>query len=180
MKLTVQIHFDQAWHDAAELSLPAPEQGARGSAQLRYTTDYAVERLFQDDLYACSLLLPVELMLTHESPHWFGFLEDIMPAGASRRFWVDYLGLHDLPTGRQDVALLAHGTIAPVGNLRIKEAVPDATAKNTLEERRFPVQSVVERQGDFLEYTQQMGGGQRWRDRRWWRGAQAVASAQPR
>lgn len=157
MKLTVQIHFDQAWHDAAEVSLPAPEQGVRGSAQLRYATDYAVERLFQDGLHACSLLLPVELMLTHESSRWFGFLEDIMPAGASRRFWVDYLGLHDLPAGRQDAELLAHGTIAPVGNLRIKEAVPDAAAKSTLEERRFPMQSVVERQGDFLEYAQQMG-----------------------
>lgn len=157
MKLTVQIHFDQAWHDAAELSFPVPEQGTRGPSRLRYTTDYAVERLFQDDLHACSLLLPVELMLTHESPRWFGFLDDIMPAGASRRFWVDYLSLHGLPAGQQDVELLAHGTIAPVGNLRIKEAVPDATAKKALEERRFPMQSVIERQVDFLEYAQQMG-----------------------
>lgn len=70
---------------------------------------------------------------------------------------MDYLGLHALPAGRQDAELLAHGTIAPVGNLRIKEAVPDAAAKKTLEERRFPMQSVVERQGDFLEYAQQMG-----------------------
>ncbi|WP_447044918.1 type II toxin-antitoxin system HipA family toxin [Vreelandella sp. H-I2] len=157
MKLTVQIHFDQAWHDAAELSFLAPEQGTRGPSRLRYTTDYAVDRLFLDDLHACSLLLPVELMLTHESPRWFGFLEDIMPAGASRRFWIDYLGLHDLPAGRQDAELLAHGTIAPVGNLRIKEAVPDASAKQILEERRFPIQSVLERQVDFLEYAQQMG-----------------------
>ncbi|MFC7367960.1 HipA domain-containing protein [Vreelandella zhaodongensis] len=157
MKLTIQVHFDQAWHDAAELSLPHPEQGTRGASRLRYTTDYAVEWLFQDDLHACSMQLPIELMLTHESPHWFGFLEDIMPAGASRRFWVDYLGLHDLPVGHQDAELLARGTIAPVGNLRVKESVPDLSAKKVLEERRFPVQSVVERQVDFLEYAQQMG-----------------------
>ncbi|WP_271911961.1 type II toxin-antitoxin system HipA family toxin [Vreelandella alkaliphila] len=157
MKLTIQVHFEQAWHDAAELSLPNPEQGTRGESRLRYATDYAVEWLFQDDLHACSMRLPIELMLTHESPHWFGFLGDIMPAGASRRFWVDYLGLHDLPVGQQDAELLARGTIAPVGNLRIKESVPDLSVKKALEERRFPLQSVVERQVDFLEYAQQMG-----------------------
>jgi serine/threonine-protein kinase HipA len=157
MELTVQIHFDQAWHDAAKVSLPDPERGIRGASRLYYGTDYAVEWMFHDDLHACSLMLPVELMLTHESPRWFGFLEDIMPAGASRRFWVDYLGLHNLPAGRQDAELLARGTIAPVGNLRIKEAVPDSSAREVLGERRFPMQSVVERDVDFLEYAQQMG-----------------------
>jgi len=157
MDLTLQIHFDQAWHDAAMLTLPGPDRGVRGESRLRYATEYAVEWMFHDDLHACSLLLPVELMLTHESPRWFGFLEDIMPAGASRRFWVDYLGIQDLPAGRQDTALLARGTIAPVGNLRIKEAVPDDSLRGSLGERRFPMQSVVERDVDFLEYAQQMG-----------------------
>lgn len=157
MKLTVQIHVDQVWHDAAEVVLPDPEKGAGGTSRLRYTTDYAIEKMFCDNLHACSLLLPVELMLTHESPRWFGFLEDIMPAGASRRFWVDYLGIHDLPVGRQDAELLARGTIAPVGNLRIKEAVPDHATQDAMGECRFPVQSVVERDVDFLEYAQQMG-----------------------
>lgn len=157
MKLTLQIHFDQAWHDAAEVTLPDPGRGTYGASLLRYATDYAVEWMFHDDLHAGSLVLPVELMLTHESPRWFGFLEDIMPAGASRRFWVDYLGIHHLPAGRQDAELLARGTIAPVGNLRIKEAVPDDSVKGGLGERRFPVRSVVERDVDFLEYAQQMG-----------------------
>ncbi|WP_290793444.1 HipA domain-containing protein [Halomonas sp.] len=157
MELTVQVHFNQAWHDAALLMLPSPDRGARGESRLRYATHYAVDWMFHDDLHACSLMLPVELMLTHESPRWFGFLEDIMPAGSSRRFWVDYLGLHDFPEGRQDTELLARGTIAPVGNLRIKEAIPARPAGNALIERRFPMLSVVERDTDFLEYAQQMG-----------------------
>ncbi|MDR5862397.1 HipA domain-containing protein [Halomonas campisalis] len=157
MVLTIQIHFDQAWRDAAELTLPEPERGVRGTSRLRYSPDYALDRMFRDDLHACSMLLPVELMLTHESPRWFGFLEDIMPAGASRRFWVNYLGLQDLPEGHQDTELLARGTIAPIGNLRIKEAVPDPSAKDVLGERRFAMRSVVERDTDFLEYAQQMG-----------------------
>ena len=70
---------------------------------------------------------------------------------------MNYLGLHDLPVGQQDAELLARGTIAPVGNLRIKQSVPDHSVKKAIEERRFPLQSVVERQVDFLEYAQQMG-----------------------
>lgn len=157
MKLTLQIHVDRVWHDAAEILIPDPEQGVQGASRLRYMADYAVEWIFHDDLHACSLVLPVELMLTHESARWFGFLEDIMPAGASRRFWVDYLGIQGLPAGRQDAELLARGTIAPVGNLRIKEALPDDSLREMLGERRFPVQSVAERDVDFLEYAQQMG-----------------------
>lgn len=157
MELTVQIHFGQAWHDAAVLTLPNPERGVRGPSRLHYSPDYAVDWMFHDDHQACSLLLPVELMLSHDSPRWFGFLEDIMPAGASRRFWVDYLGLQDLPEGRQDAELLARGTIAPVGNLRIKEAIPERREVDSLGERRFPMLSVVERHTDFLEYAQQKG-----------------------
>ncbi|MBS9402483.1 type II toxin-antitoxin system HipA family toxin [Halomonas sp. TRM85114] len=157
MELTLQIHFDQAWHDAAILILPAPDRGIRGEAKLRYEHNYAIDWMFHDDLHACSLLLPVELMLTHSAPRWFGFLEDIMPAGASRRFWVNYLGLHELPEGRQDTLLLAKGTIAPVGNLRIKEAVPEKRATASQSKRRFSLSSVVERHTDFLEYAQQMG-----------------------
>jgi serine/threonine-protein kinase HipA len=157
MRLTLQIHFGRVWHDAAEISLQDPERGVHGPSRLRYATDYAVEWMFHDERHAASLVLPVELMLTHESPRWFGFLEDIMPAGASRRFWVDFLGIHHLSTGRQDAELLARGTIAPVGNLRIKEAVPDNSLRDSLGERRFPVKSVVERDIDFLEYAQQMG-----------------------
>ncbi len=153
----MQVHVDHAWHDAAEVVLPDPEKGVSGTSRLCYITDYALEKMFCDDLRACSLRLPVELMLTHKSPRWFGFLEDIMPAGASRRFWVNYLGIQDLPAGRQDAELLARGTIAPVGNLRIKEAVPDNATQDAMGERRFPVQSVVERDVDFLEYAQQMG-----------------------
>ncbi|SEK19662.1 serine/threonine-protein kinase HipA [Halomonas daqiaonensis] len=157
MELTLQVHFDQSWHDAAVLALPNPDRGTRGASRLRYEPDYAVDWMFRDDHHACSLLLPVELMLTHDSTRWFGFLEDIMPAGASRRFWVNTLGLQDQSEGRQDADLLARGTIAPVGNLRIKEAVPERPADNSLSERRFPISNVVERHTDFLEYAQQMG-----------------------
>jgi serine/threonine-protein kinase HipA len=157
MQLTLQIHHDQRWHDAALLETPHPEQGTRGAAWLSYEQTYALEWMFRDDEHACSLTLPVELILKHQAERWFGFLEDIMPAGASRRYWVAHLGLQGMPEGQQDSELLRHGTIAPVGNLRIKEAIPQRPAGSRLEQRRFSLDDVVERHTDFLEYAQQMG-----------------------
>lgn len=156
MKLTVQVHLDNHWQDAATLTFTHPEQGIRGPCTLGYHQDYALEWMFHDDRYACSLNLPVELMYTYRNNHWFGFIEDIMPAGASRRYWVSQLGLQRMSSMEQDSILLQHGTIAPVGNLRIRESVPEEQYSN-LGRQRFSINEVVERQGNFLEYAQQMG-----------------------
>lgn len=157
MLLTVQAFHQGQWHDAAELIIEQPERGRRGPARLGYLTDYALEWLDRDDEHACSLRLPIELMNTHQSPRWFAFLDDIMPSGASRRYWVTQLGITALSEAEQDAALLAKGTIAPVGNLRIKEALPERPAGSTLEHQRFALADVVNRDSDFLAYAQQMG-----------------------
>lgn len=155
--LTIQTFHHGQWHDAAELVIEHPEQGRRGPARLGYITDYALEWLDRDDEHACSLLLPIELMNTHQSPRWFAFLDDIMPSGASRRYWVTQFGISALTEAEQDYALLAKGTIAPVGNLRIKEALPERPVGSTLEQQRFALRDVVDRDSDFLAYAQQMG-----------------------
>ncbi len=157
MRLTLQIYHDHHWHDAAQLEVPQPDMGTHGPAHLGYLQDYALEWMLRDDEHACSLTLPVELMMKHHGKRWFGFLEDIMPAGASRRYWISALRLQGLPTRRQDSELLRHGTIAPVGNLRIKEAVPERASGSQLHVRRFTREDVIDRHGDFLEYAQQMG-----------------------
>jgi len=158
MKLTIQTRLDQAWHDAAILSLPDSESGSRGNAELSYSSlEYALEHLGERRLSACSLLLPVMIAETYRSKPWFRFLDDIMPAGAARRHWVNTLGIADQTGPRQDARLLAAGTIAPVGNLRIKESVPEKIPASQLRHYRFTIADVVERQTDFLEYAQEMG-----------------------
>ncbi|MEC9482699.1 MAG: HipA domain-containing protein [Halomonas sp.] len=157
MPLTIQLFHHGQWHDAAVLTVDDPGRGRQGPVALGYETGYAIEWMRRDDEHACSLNLPVELMLNHHSPRWFGFLDDIMPAGASRRYWVAQLDIGDLPAYQQDYALLHHGTIAPVGNLRIKESLPALPETSQLKQRRFPLQEVAERHTDFLEYAQQMG-----------------------
>lgn len=157
INLTIQIFHRGAWHDAAELTLKQPQLGRGGPVRLGYEFDYALQWLQRDDEYACSLALPIELMIPHDSPTWFGFLDDIMPAGAARRYWVNQLGLGNTSPDKQDTELLCRGTIAPVGNLRIKESLPELPAGSGLKQRRFPMAEVVERNTDFLEYAQQMG-----------------------
>jgi len=158
MPLTFQIFHQNLWQDAAVLDITDPVAGRHGWASLSYhPVSYALENLGRNDECACSLNLPVDLMQTYRSQPWFAFLDDIMPAGASRRYWINYLGISHLPPAQQDYQLLAQGTMAPVGNLRIKEAVPFKKDGSHLTQMRFKVQDVVERHSDFLEYAQAMG-----------------------
>lgn len=80
-----------------------------------------------------------------------------MPAGAARRYWTQQLRIADRRGAEQDFALLQHGCIAPVGNLRVKESLPMLPANSRLQSARFLLTDVVERHTDFLEYAQQMG-----------------------
>lgn len=157
MALTLQIFHGNCWHDAATMIFPRPEAGRGGPMQLEYAQRYALEWQLRDGVHACSLVLPVDLMGIYRSPRWFGFLDDIMPAGASRRYWVSKLDIGHLPESQQDYALLLHGTIAPVGNLRIKESLSELPEGVLLNQVRFSVRDVVERHTDFLEYAQEMG-----------------------
>ncbi|MBV1788328.1 HipA domain-containing protein [Marinobacterium sp. D7] len=155
MYLTVEIFHSGQWFPAASLELIDPKLGRLSPVRLVYQQNYALDWMFSDDEHACSLNLPVELMMTHDSRHWFGFLDDIAPSGAGRRYWIDHLGLGNLPQAEQDTLLLQKGSIAPVGNLRIREALPQKPERLT--QHRFSPQDVIERQIDFLEYAQEMG-----------------------
>lgn len=155
--LTIQVLTQQQWRDIAILKLLSPERGTASPSRLGYELEYAVEWLDFNDEHACSLVLPVQIMIEHEADHWFGFLEDIVPAGSARRYLIDFWGLQALSSREQDSVLLAKGTIAPVGNLRIKESLPTLPADSTLHLRKFTLNDVVEHNSSFLEYAQEMG-----------------------
>lgn len=156
-KLTIQALLNANWLDIAELTLLEPQLGSAGSSELEYQLDYAIQYLDCRDEHACSVSLPVQILIKHESKTWFGFLDDIVPSGAARRYWVNYLNLQRLTHAEQDSILLEKGGIAPVGNLRIKEAVPPINPDSTLHLRYFSNVDVADRNADFLEYAQQMG-----------------------
>ncbi|WP_237680740.1 type II toxin-antitoxin system HipA family toxin [[Erwinia] mediterraneensis] len=139
------------------LEIKEPRKGRFSQAKLAYEFTYALDYLERNDIASCSLHCPVNLIGSHYAQPWFGFLDDIMPAGASRRYWINHLGLQGKSSGEQDYQLLKCGTIAPVGNLRIKESLPVLPPQSTLHYRRFPAEWATERDTDFLEYAQQMG-----------------------
>lgn len=156
-KLTIQALLNANWQDIADITLLKPELGAASASELEYNLDYAIRNMDKRDEYACSISLPVQILIKHESNTWFGFLDDIIPSGAARRYWVNYLGLQRLSNAEQDSILLEKGGIAPVGNLRIKEAIPPINPESTLHLRYFSTVDVTDRHIDFLEYAQQIG-----------------------
>lgn len=156
-KFTIQALLNANWFDIAELKLLEPKKGSASSCELEYELEYAISYLDKRDEHACSLSLPVQLIIKHESQTWFGFLDDIVPSGAARRYWVNYLNLQRLSYAEQDSILFEKGVIAPVGNLRIKEAIPPINPESTLHLRKFSTVDVADRNADFLEYAQQMG-----------------------
>lgn len=155
--LILQLYLDGNWHDVAELDVKEPSKGRESAALLAYDFNYAAEHLDRNDIASCSLNYPVMLIGSHFAQPWFGFLDDIVPAGASRRYWIQHLGLQGKSSAEQDYALLKAGTIAPVGNLRIKDSLPQLPENSQLKTRRFPAEWAIERDSDFLEYAQQMG-----------------------
>lgn len=158
MKLTLQLFHSGKWQDAASLAIPVPDKGRQGPIIAGYEPPaYALEWMGYNDQRALSLNLPVDLMRTYRAEYWFSFLDDIMPAGASRRYWINQLGIAHLPPSQQDFLLLKTGTIAPIGNIRIKEAVNETVAGSQLDQMRFSMADVVERDSDFMQYAQQRG-----------------------
>ncbi len=153
-QFTIQVLGAECWQDIATLDVLSPEKGRLSPCRLGYEQDYAIKHLEDNGIHAVSLNCPVRLFWEYTENSWFPFLEDLIPSGAARRVLVRALGLANQTPETQDFALLERGVIAPVGNLRFKEAIPEQTEKSL---RYFPVKEVVERQADFLEYASQMG-----------------------
>lgn len=159
MKLTLQCNLHSGWHDLGELTLNEPEKGRRSSCAFNYSLDYLTdicESFDSNGIEAASCLYATQLMTTYRKrDRWFSFLDDIVPSGASRRWWVSYLNMQHLSEAEQDTELLKQGTIAPVGNLRIKESVPKITPEQA--SQRYEMRHVVDRDSDFLQYAGQLG-----------------------
>jgi serine/threonine-protein kinase HipA len=153
LNYTLQIYFDYAWHDAVTIKVHPTDHSVEQITA--YRLEYAVEHLSEIGASACSVNCPVELAETFRQRPWFGYLDDILPAGASRRWWVKQLGIVDLPLYEQKLALLKYAVIAPVGNLRIKECVD--TVPTNIKQIYFSLEDVTRNNREFLTYAQQRG-----------------------
>lgn len=148
-KLTLQSYLAEQWQDIAELHFNAKTDEL---VKISYLNEHTISHFSEDGATAFSLNFPVDFFLEQPQNSW-AFLQDIIPAGASRRYWLKALDIEHLSPSQQQFLLLQQATIAPIGNLRIKEAVPS----NESSPRLFSTQEVINRRSDFLEYANQRG-----------------------
>ncbi len=151
--LGLQLFVEGRWYDAANLHFSA--DNLNGKVSLAYTNDFirAVPAFGKRDQWACSLNAETSLVPT-DYPHWPALLDDMLPAGRSRQWWLDTLDLARQSEFNQNIGLLQHACIAPIGHLRIKQAFERRPQQN---ERRFPMQDVIVMQYDFLDYANEQG-----------------------
>lgn len=147
--LNLQAFLTQQWQDIAELTFDE-----FNLIEVAYLGDYSFQHYLADNWHAFSINYPVELFGYRVDNGWLPILDDIIPAGAGRRYWLNYLGLAHLSEPEQNFRLLQSATIAPIGHLRIKQAVENLPIG---ENRLFDIEEVVNRHADFLDYANQMG-----------------------
>ncbi len=131
VRLTVQVHWDAEWHDAAVVTVSDPSKGLRSPMRLSYRPEYVARAL--DDVgwpedqvlggaYALGVNLPVRFDATYEDGVVAAVLRDIIPQGYGRRRMLAVMGYCRDPGPKADMPLMLRGSAAPVGHLRIKLA----------------------------------------------------------
>lgn len=152
-KITLQLFNQHKWWDAAELIFAG--ENMNDGVTLAYLPHYVRDVLSYDarDCWACSVNAPVTMVPT-DYPGWPALLDDLLPVGKSRDWWLNYLDVGRHSEFEQNYALLIHACMAPVGNLRIKEASHQLDADGG---QRFSINDVTQLQHDFLEYANEHG-----------------------
>lgn len=151
VELTIQAFVKRQWQDVALLGFPDGEQYDFRRVQLTYLNEYAVQYLNCRDQHSVSFNQPVQMTTQTNSSGWFAFLNDLIPSGLSHRFWLQFLDIQSLTEPQQLFYLLAKTATSPIGNLRIKEALPTVDAAYA--PAKYPMKTVLTRGVDFLEYV---------------------------
>lgn len=154
-ELTVQAFIDNSWKDIAKVTFPKNADYTYDATEVEYEFDHAIHNLSADDHHAVSINHPVELFFDDNGQQgWLKFIDDIIPSGSSRKYWLTQIDTEGMSANQQKFVLLAYGTISPIGNLRIKESIEPV---NKVPTQYFEVSDVVSRAVDFLSYAQTRG-----------------------
>lgn len=149
--VALELLIDGHWHRAGTLEVPDEAAGPSGQSFFEYDFDF-LDTWVDSGRFdvAVSLTMPLEFGPTVRTS-WPTFLDDLRPMGNARTWWLNRFRLPDTPSS--DFRLLRDGTVAPIGNVRIREAVPTERT----EPRRFPASAVVEREHDFITWAADHG-----------------------
>ena len=125
-QLVLQMHHPvKGWVDCALIDLDQPQRGPKGAVTIRYLDDYVtddpqIEFLGTPGWPAAWMQVPLELAQNYRFETWPVFFMDIVPTGAAWHYWS---GHFDVAGSAREAHFLQNAVIAPIGNLRIKEAI---------------------------------------------------------
>lgn len=157
-QLTLQIHVDGGWHDAAIVEIEDVRAGIASPTTLAYDTHYYLafgNAAFHAgrptvDYHALSVRRPLDLDTTRLRT-WPPFLLDLLPQGAARSRLAAEIGLTS-DSRALDLPLLLRAASSPIGNIRIKEAwVAEQERITGLQIQGITEQEVLERSAAFRE-----------------------------
>ncbi|WP_404420067.1 HipA domain-containing protein [Marinospirillum sp.] len=161
-ELTLQLHLPSSgWQDCMKLKLDDPERGPAGAVEVHYlddfaTTETALENWGCRGLPAPWIQTPLEYATSYHFKQWPTFLMDLIPTGAAQRYWKDFLGLQGFPDYQVAAWMLQRGAIAPIGNLRIREAFESGQFDSQPTES-FSWLQASQRMDDFVTHASQRG-----------------------
>ena len=152
--LTIELHLEGAWHEAAVLTILDTDAGPRSPTHFAYLDDHIVGHatdLGTHDERAVSERFPLQFEVWTQQT-WPAFAFDIAPMGAARRWWRRRLGAERLTEAQLDFQLFRDRVIEPIGHMRV--APPEAEVAAPV---AFAKEEVCRRDVGFLEHAADMG-----------------------
>lgn len=147
----IQIFVNGKWYTAAKVNFKPT-----GTIGIDYLPEYLTNQRVPYDSraeFAVTVNAPVSA-IESEYPRWPALFDDLLPVGKARTWWVNYLGIQHRGSEQMNRLLLEHAVLAPIGNLRIKEAFEKLPPQQTL---TFEVAQVAALEYDFLEFASSKG-----------------------
>jgi len=155
--LVVQAFVDGHWQDALSIRFDDPGRHPLNSpCSCRYLAPFLAQYLTGPGpslQHAVSANLPLSWDVVR-LPHWPAFLFDIVPSGAARRFLLPRLPRASGLATQPAFELLSRCTRAPIGQLRIREAVAIGEEVAPIAFRR---DQVIDLGPDFLDHAYAQG-----------------------
>ena len=150
---TFELFLNGTWHSVGSMALlESTNQGSQGAAYLGYTINHAIQYPECRDANALSWTFPVNLTPLH-TPHWPGFIMDLLPQGYGRQELLRQLGLSERAETRADWVLLTAGAGNPIGNCRVREAHDWLQVRNhNLTPQGFALTDIAQRGEGFAEH----------------------------
>ncbi|WP_420389688.1 type II toxin-antitoxin system HipA family toxin [Marinobacter sp.] len=161
--LTIQAYWNGNWTDAGKVVFRDPQKGLTGVLQFYYDTMYVNDAdtfrpgLNFTDERAISVALPGDFVSHFTEKHAAPPLRDMIPQGAGRRSLCKLWEERDTGPG-MDFRLFKEGCVAPIGNLRIKEAAETFQERISGKEPvAFTREDVADHIDDLIEYAHSLG-----------------------